>query len=135
MDVLHSWCARRRGRRPLRRCRRLLSKRLQIFATRKGADGIDVPCFIDGGRLTYEGSLAAHGYQRYKFKCTSHASCFKSRNAGDVQMSSFGHMEPVAFLAGWHLQGRCLETRRLHVGSPEPIAAAQWDWLQTDGHM
>ena len=28
-------------------------------------------------------------------------------------MSSFGHMEPVAFLAVWHLQGRCLETRWL----------------------
>ena len=50
-------------------------------------------------------------------------------------MSSFGQMEPVAFLADWHLQGRYLETRRLHLRSPQPTAAAQRDWLLTTGHM
>ena len=76
------------------------------IAAQKGAGGIDVPCFLDGGRLTYEDSLAAHGYQRYRLTCTFHASCFKSSNAGEVQMSRFGHVEPVAFPAVWHLQGR-----------------------------
>ena len=35
------------------------------IATLKGAGGIDVPCFLGGGRLMYGESLAAHGYQRY----------------------------------------------------------------------
>ena len=30
---------------------------------------------LDGGRLKNEGSLAAHGYQRFKLKCTFHVSC------------------------------------------------------------
>ena len=66
-------------------------------APEKGAGGNDVPCVIDGGRLTYEDSLDAHGYQRYRLKCTFHANCSKSRNAGEIQMSRFGHMEPVGF--------------------------------------
>ena len=48
-----------------------------------------LPC--DGGCLIYEDSLAAHGDQRCKLKCTSHASCFKSRNAGsDVELRTHG---------------------------------------------
>ena len=104
-------------------------------APQNGAGGIDVPCFLDGGRLIYEGSLAAHGYQRYTLKWTFQASCFKSGNAGEVQMSRFGHMEPVALLAVWHLQGRCLETRRQHLRSPQSTAATKRDWLLTNGHM
>ena len=49
------------------------------IATQKVAGATDVPCFLGGGRLTYEDSLAAHGYQRKRLKCTFHASCFKSR--------------------------------------------------------
>ena len=78
----HSWSPRLHSRRSLRPCRRLLFKRLQIMPRRMSAGGIDVTCFLDGGRLTYEDSLAAHGYQRYRLKCTFDASSFKSRNAG-----------------------------------------------------
>ena len=74
-------------------------------STQKGAGGTDVTSFIDGGRLTHKDSLATHGYQRYIFKCTFQASCF------EVQMSRFGHMEPVSFLVVRHLQSRVLRPR------------------------
>ena len=84
-------------------------------ATQKGAGGIDVSCFIGGGRLN-ENPLDAHGHQRCRLECAFPASCFESRSAGEVQMSRIGHMEPVAI---WDLQGQCLETRRPHLRSPQ----------------
>ena len=45
-----------------------------------------------GGRYAYEDSLDAHGYQRYRLKCTFHASCLiqKCRWGSDVALQAHG---------------------------------------------
>ena len=78
-----------------------------------------MPCFIDGGRFAYEQSSVAHGEQWYRLKCTFHAKCFKSRNAGDVQMSFLGPLEAVANLAVWYFRGHSLETSGYIEVSPQ----------------
>ena len=111
--MLHSWSSRQCRCWPLRLCRRLLFKRLQTLPRRTVRAAsmcvllrrwtIDVRNFFGYSWLS--------AVQIEVHECTFHTSCFKFRNAGEVQMSSFGHMEPVAILA-WHLQGRCVETWR-----------------------
>ena len=102
------------------------------IATQKGAGGIDVPCFLDGGRLTYEYSLVISGTER-SARSTPVASHPEMQVRFRCRAS--GTWSPQPSWQFWHLHGRCLETRRLHLRSPQPTASAQREWLLTNGQV